>query len=197
MPLNNIRKRLSMKKYIFALLAMTSILFSSVKADELFTEQGLYASAFAGANFLQVKEVNGIKSGLMGGFSIGYKCENTIRAECEFSYRRNKKVSTSLLSSEGSRQTCAVLANVYYDFEVESDYKPYIGFGAGYAHNRVVTDVKNGGSYTYNNKLAYQFMGGFNYKVSDKTYVAIEYKFLCPEKSTQHHTTSASVKRYF
>ena len=186
-----------MKKYMFALLAMTTVLFSSVKADEVVPEKGLYAGVFAGANFLQVKEVNGIRSGLMFGFSLGHKFENTIRAECELSYRRNKKVATSLLSSEGSRQTFAVLGNVYYDFEVDSDYKPYIGAGAGFSHNRVVTDVKNGGIYVVSNKMAYQLMGGFNYKVSDKTYVAVEYKFMCPEKNTQHHSTSASIKRYF
>lgn len=187
--------RLSMKKHIFALLAMTTALFSAANAED-----GLYAGGFGGINFVSMKEgvgvQNGIRTGFLGGVCLGYKMDN-LRAEGEISYRVNPVKFHSMLKFDGSRTTTTLMANAYYDFDIGTEYMPYVGFGAGYAHNRIVSDIKNGGSFTYTNKFAYQIMGGVHYKVNDKVQVGIEYKYLASEKDTQNHTTSASIKRYF
>jgi opacity protein-like surface antigen len=185
-----------MKKYIFALLTMTAPFFSAVHAEE-----SLYVGGFGGVNFASVKEpggvkIAGIKTGGAGGVCIGYKMDE-IRVEGEFAYRTNPFKSTSILKSDGSRTTHTVMANVYYDFNLGTEYTPYVGAGAGYAHNRQVNDMKSGGTFFYTNKFAYQVMGGVHYKYSDKVLLGVEYKFLSPEKDHQNHTTAVSVKRYF
>lgn len=189
-----------MKKYMFALIALTSVLVSSIHANECFDE-GLYVGGFVGVNFLDIGKGSGIKPGFIAGASLGYKFENSIRIEGEFAYRRNtfKRHYHSWHSyssyMKGSCETYAVMGNIYYDFDLDCDFTPYIGQGIGYAHNR--TKVHTNRRSRNENVFAYQAMVGVNYKICEKTYAGLEYKFFAPGKHAYDHVIAATMKRSF
>ncbi len=181
---------------MFALIAMTSALFSSVAANECL-EEGLYVGGFGGVNFLHIDKASGIKPGFMGGVSIGYKFENSVRLEGEFAYRRNRMKVPSYYDGHCALTTHSVMANVYYDHDLGYEWTPYIGAGIGYAHNTTMIHTKGDGVFSSQNKFAYQVMAGVNYKICDKTYAGLEYKYFKPQKHAHDHAVAVTLKRYF
>lgn len=99
--------------------------------------------------------------------------------------------------TDGCHSTHSVIGSVYYDYELGEMYTPYFGVGVGFAHNRVVSEIPKGGAYTRNNKFAYQLMGGVHYKIQEKTYAGLEYKYLASDKDSRGHSVSATIKRHF
>lgn len=188
-----------MKKYMLVLLVLTSTLVCSVNANEC-CDAGLYVGGFGGVNFLDLSKSLGMKTGFIGGASLGYKFENSIRVEGEFAYRRNTFSKSRnhgfgyIQRIKGSCETYSVMANMYYDFDLDCNFTPYIGQGIGYAHNRArIHDFGRGKE----DQFAYQSMIGCNYKICEKTYAGLEYKFFAPGKHAYDHAVAASMKRYF
>jgi opacity protein-like surface antigen len=159
--------------------------------------EGLYASAFGGINFLQVHKDSKKKTGYVGGIALGYKLNNSVRLEAEVAYRRNKiKTSFEDKKVHVAYETYSVMANLYYDFNIGSDLTPYLGAGVGYANNR--NDLhKKGKDYSQKQGLVYQGIAGIDYKICNKTYVGLEYRYLAPQKHRHDHAGLMSVKRYF
>ena len=119
---------------------------------------GLYVGAGAGANFLQnetVKRLN-TTNGLVGGHgsnpkydsgaagvaSIGYGFGNGFRVELEGNYRWNEARSVGGYGKalSGSEDKYGAMVNGLYDFDLTpygiTFMSPYIGAGAGWAHNQ-------------------------------------------------------------
>lgn len=160
--------------------------------------EGLYASAFGGVNFLQVHKDSKKKTGYVGGIALGYKLNNSVRLEAEVAYRRNK-MKTSTEDNKKVHvafETYSVMGNLYYDFNMGGEWTPYIGAGVGYANNR--NDLhKKGKDYSQKQGLVYQGIAGLNYRICHKTYVGLEYRYLAPQKHRHDHAGLMSVKRYF
>lgn len=79
--------------------------------------------------------------------------------------------------SNGSTQTWALLANVWYDFDWDDTFKPYIGGGVGLAR----THIQAGGGDLFegqDNNFAWQVGAGVNLALDGKTALNIGYRHM-------------------
>lgn len=182
-----------MKKRVLALLMLaTTCVATSVHADDC-VDYGMYVSGFAGGN-MSHEHGHGIQfnPGIAGGAALGYKFENNIRVEGEVAVRRNKIRHIDIHAN-----TYSAMGNVYYDFENDSDFTPYIGAGAGYAKTEASMKIGHTNISGSKNGFAYQGIGGVSYKIADKTHLGLEYRYFRAHKQQQNHTVALSLKRYF
>ncbi|MCE9521357.1 MAG: outer membrane beta-barrel protein [Alphaproteobacteria bacterium] len=175
----------------------------------------LYISVFGGANFLA--DDSGVFSsgtaaisfdndtGFVLGGAVGTsldKWAKGLRVELEASYRRNDLggswftdadsppvTDTSGGPIDGNMSTFAIMTNVWYDIDINSKIKPYVGGGVGWA--RVNADTAliytfcNGGTCTgtntntnvENSGFAWQLGVGFNYEVAPDVDVGLGYRY--------------------
>jgi opacity protein-like surface antigen len=134
-----------------------------------------------------------------GGIAMGFDWKRLgapIRTEIEF-HRMvrldwdSRPVFTNVNASAGfenNLDSTAIMLNVLYDFNVGSTWwRPYAGFGIGYAHNH--SDVKYndfsvGGSNTVREEsfntsnLAWAVMAGGNFDITPNWYAQAAYRFI-------------------
>ncbi len=173
--------------------------------------EGLYVGGFGGVDFLQNihgrdsegnKLVN-IKSkmGYHVGAAIGYKFADAFRLEAEIGYRNSqvRKINKEDVKSLKIRNsTYTYMANAYFDFDLDCDFVPYIGGGAGYAQNRASLEVKKDTDLVFKgNGFCYQGIAGLSYRICDKTHAALEYRYFASKKHLKDHTVAINLKRYF
>ena len=78
--------------------------------------------------------------GLMANIAAGVYLTDNVRADLEVGYHFEREMAVSRESTPNmsSRETddirqVDVMANVYYDFNADEAFKPFVGIGAGYA----------------------------------------------------------------
>lgn len=213
-----------MKRQVFALLALVST-FVGVGlqgSDGCYNgcgfggfgcgEGNFYVGGFAGVNFLQSINKHHVdakfKTGFAGGVSLGYEWQNNIRVEGEFAYRRNVLRSISFhdddLDLHGTHltvQTYTAMGNLLYDFDLCSDWTPYVGFGLGYAWNKVsISNHHHHHDFNWSRKnggFAYQAIVGIGYKVFCETDIGLEYRYLGSKNDIRDHAIAISLRRGF
>ncbi len=105
------------------------------------------------------------------------------RAEGELSYINNdisglKAFGVSIPAS-GDGSATALMANVYYDFNADSKWKPFIGGGAGYANLSINNLTSLGVAIADDSAgvFAYQFKAGIGYGFTDSLDGTLGYRF--------------------
>lgn len=195
-----------MKKHLLTLLAAASTFMGAHLQGSECSDDGVYVGGFAGVNFLQDmnKKVDHakFKPGFAGGLSLGYKFENNIRVEGEFAFRRNvlRSFNGQNLATHSVKmavETYSVMGNVLYDFDLCSDWTPYIGFGLGYAQNKAKVDHKNFDLSFKDDGFAYQGIAGVSYKICNKTNVGLEYRYFASKSEIKDHALALSLRRSF
>ncbi len=78
-------------------------------------------------------------------------------------------------SSDGSVRTFTLMANAWYDFDMGSNFKPYVGGGVGYADNEIKHGLVFNGS---GGDFAWQLGAGVNYQIGDRTSIGLGYRYL-------------------
>lgn len=189
-----------------ALLASSAVLLAgagNASAD------GLYANIFAGVNFQQGSSgfqqtvssftstgynLDGREGFLIGG-TIGTDLNQWVqglRIEGEVSWRNNDSsgrfFATTVLSSgsagavEANLSTFSLLANLWYDFDIGENIKPYVGGGVGFGWtNGEVTfypatlasfqqDFDDSG-------FVWQLGAGFKYPLNDSMQIGVGYRY--------------------
>lgn len=110
--------------------------------------------------------------------SIGYDFGN-FKTEFETSYRSNPIDTINGIGVDGSTDSIAYMGNAIYDIPLTTmNFQPYIGAGLGYAD--IKADVSVLGTRLIDDSsgvFAYQFMGGINYGMTDKTEVFTGYRY--------------------
>ena len=169
----------------------------------------MYLSVFGGANLLQDQSVLGTSrtefststdTGFVLGSAVGTsldKWAKGLRAEVEVSYRRNDLAGdwarTFIPVSgviEGNESTFSIMANVWYDIDIGSKVRPYVGGGAGWARSQldgvqittfafgpVPPSVNRSGSIDTNG-FAWQLGAGINYEVMPDVDLGIGYRYM-------------------
>ncbi len=179
---------------------------------------GLYVGAGAMGNILQDETVKRLSTpsgtipaagsnpkfdvGYGGVASIGYGLGNGLRVELEGNYRNNDLRTVSLASpafrASGSEQKYGAMVNALYDFSFGDiglsmlgldGLNPYVGIGAGWAHNQwrgvnvPFGDAPGYSSLNVNNgtdMFAYQVIAGLSfplYSVVPGLSLTAEYRF--------------------
>lgn len=201
-----------MKRILLASTAL-AVLAGAQQAN---AASDMYISVFGGANFvsdnaaaaatyysssLAAISIDGDTGFVLGG-AIGTKLDNWVkglRAEVEVSYRRNDAGGLWSTTSSGSTtggthdsnlSTFAVMANVWYDIDLGSKVRPYIGGGVGWgrakAEGAFIQTFTESGAVTpnfdfsasgENSGFAWQLGAGFNYEVAPDVDVGLGYRY--------------------
>ncbi len=149
------------------------------------------------------------RTGFVLGGAVGLhldKWVDGLRGELEASYRRNhirgnwnthitshirtggEGSTTDTLSAQGTisghMSTFAIMANVWYDIDIGSKVKPYVGGGVGWARSRVafvaLTTTFNTSATGFANErngFAYQLGAGVKYEIMRDTSIGIGYRY--------------------
>jgi OmpA-OmpF porin, OOP family len=200
------------KAIFLATTAVALVLMGTpAKAD------GLYVSAFGGLNFQpgssgsQSSNVGptttvfseDADTGFVIGGAVGTELQRWVqglRAEVEVSYRRNDRSGSHQLfygsmddtptegRIDGNLSNFAVLANIWYEFDIGSKFRPHIGGGAGWVRSRLeaAASVTEPGSPTFfygadieeeESGVAFQLGAGLNHEVAPGVDVGIGYRY--------------------
>ncbi len=197
------------KAIFLATTAVALVLMGTpAKAD------GLYVSAFGGLNFQPgssgsqstVSETTLFTEDADTGFVIGgavgtelQRWVQGLRAEMEVSYRRNDRSGSHEYfygafddpaegPIDGNLSNFAVLANLWYEFDVGSKFRPYVGGGAGWARSRLeaASTFTEAGDLSLfygdlieeeENGFAFQLGAGLNHNVAPGVDVGIGYRY--------------------
>lgn len=146
----------------------------------------------AGVNFTADLDTGPLVTGALGHTFGGF------RAEGEVSYLTNDISSFSLagvgsVPAGGDISAVALMANVYYDFNAEGKWKPFIGVGAGYA-NLSINDFTAGGFFLADDDtgvFAYQAKVGIGYAFTDALDGTLGYRFLGTDDADFTDSTGA------
>lgn len=139
--------------------------------------------------------VNGhSQTGFVVGVAIGYDLSEVVtkglRVELEGAYRHNNvkgsftlagtTFSSSGVSTSATRADAAtwtVMANAWYDFDIGSGLKPYVGGGVGWARNKLVPKVTVIPTVEHED-FAWQLGAGINYQLAPGASIGLGYRYL-------------------
>jgi opacity protein-like surface antigen len=204
-----------MQRKHFLLTAAALALLGAPQADA----DGVYLSFFGGGNLLQDESHAGTGGNYNStarnafdsdtsfalGAAVGMSLENWLkglRTEIEASYRRNDLEgdwteytgfydTTDSGTLDANLSTFAVMANVAYDIDVGSKFKPYVMVGAGWARTHIEGHL-NGYGFLFGNPnfdadnsgFVWQLGAGLNYPVAPGVEVGVGYRYFdAPEAS--------------
>jgi len=190
-----------MNKRLLLASAATVILASAGQANA----GDFYVSVLGGANWWQDQsQVSGpnttvinfdADTGFFIGGAIGLHLDrwlHGLRAEVEASYRRNDingnwhTSDTETGTVDGHISTFSVMANVWYDIDLGSKVRPYIGGGVGWARSHFDGAILTSSGATRSGEgttafdqagFAYQLGVGFNYEVMPGVDLGVGYRY--------------------
>ncbi len=154
-----------------------------------------------------------VERGFAVSGTVGYGFANGVRVEGELGYRKNdlEKMTVrepgslvvllppgappALLKGEraidGDVSAVTLMANLYYDIDLDGGWKPYIGGGVGLAHLSLSAKSKSTGAALADDEddvLAYQIGGGIGYEIDssgDRSVIAsLDYRYFGTEDPT-------------
>jgi opacity protein-like surface antigen len=166
--------------------------------------------AFGGANWLNVNRIEGVKIktklGFVGGGSLGYKFSNGFRLEGEVAYRQNRLDSKHFARSygkslSGKSYSWSYMVNVLYDFDdlsfCPSSVVPYLGVGVGYTSNHGQLKDRGYRIKSSDHGIAYQGIAGIGYKLTEKTTLAVEYRYHRGKEHGHDHGVALALRQSF
>jgi outer membrane protein OmpA-like peptidoglycan-associated protein len=117
--------------------------------------------------------------GTIGALSLGYAFGNNWRAEGELSRRSNGLDTVSGANASGTMRATSVMANVLYDFDINSPVTPYLGAGLGLTQVKLRNASPFGASSINDSDraLAMQGIAGLSYALSDSTDLFTDYRY--------------------
>lgn len=106
------------------------------------------------------------------GLAAGWYVNDNIRMELEGAYRTND------FETGGRSDTWNTMLNAYWDFHNSSSITPYLGFGAGWAFNK----LKDTASDDKDNGFTYQAIAGASIDMTDSLALTVDYRFVDTDK---------------
>jgi len=152
-----------------------------------------YVSVFAGAAFVDdfdapAPVVPGFEfqfdfdSGYTLGIAVGTQIMPNLRGEVEYSYSESdvdsvtiQPAGTSGIGPLGDIEVQMVLFNLWYDIEISSPIKPYIGGGIGYGH--VEYNLPNAPIKLSDDGFAFQLGAGARWSFTDNMALDVSYRY--------------------
>lgn len=172
-----------MKNSLAASTALAAVLALSPTAQA----QGLYGSFFGGVNFLGTVEEEeflpgysydyDFDTGFVVGGALGVELDGGLRIEGELAFRNNTMDQVTLNTPFGSisapydadAETQSLMANAWYDFELDGGFQPFIGGGVGLANIEIET--------VDDTVFAFQVGAGVAFPLSSGLSITGEYRY--------------------
>ncbi len=140
------------------------------------SNSGFYINANGGLNLLTNSNFYNNAGWNIGG-ALGYHFSNNIRVEVADNYWRH--TVRNRFAPFPAFQINTLMGNVYYDFDFGSSFVPYIGAGAGWAHQWISQNIIQGVNVTASrNQFAFQGIVGVDYKITDNVRIGVSYHAL-------------------
>jgi len=134
--------------------------------------EGWYVRGDVGQSFDAELDEFDLDNGFIADVGGGYSWDSGFRVEAELSYRINQWDVANQAS--GDVIAWGLLANVFYDFNRQGRFRPYLGAGVGEGQVRFSID---GGGHRVDNGLAYQGMAGIGIALNDQATLDIGYRY--------------------
>jgi OOP family OmpA-OmpF porin len=125
------------------------------------------------------------ETGFVVSVALGYHLDEMItpglRVELEGGYRHNNENGNYTVSGSSGVgndvTTWSFMGNVWYDFNISSRLRPYIGGGIGWAKNKITPEITVAPE-VENENFAWQAGGGINFVVSPHASVGVGYRYM-------------------
>jgi opacity protein-like surface antigen len=167
-------------------MAFFAVLFVSSQALDAATEDGFYVELDLGLSSISDVGVTTSESldfdgGVTFGGAFGYRFLHHYRGELNISSRKADVDSVNGEAATGDVSVTNFMANIYYDFDLESPLKLYLGAGLGSASVDVdatatsmsgAIDESDGGAFAFN------VMAGASYPVHESIDLCLGYRYL-------------------
>ncbi|MEO5348461.1 MAG: outer membrane beta-barrel protein [Magnetococcus sp. YQC-3] len=114
--------------------------------------------------------------------SVGMRLHPTVRLELEGAYRKYDadKITFGVTPTKitGHSEIKTLMANAYYDFPVQWQFRPYITGGAGMARSDASVSFAGLTSRGHDTAFSYQLGGGLSYSLSETVTADIGYRYV-------------------
>lgn len=178
------------------LLAAAAVLMTSSTIASAQSSGSMYFGGHAGLNltadsdttepFLFYGDTTTFGAGgAVGGF-VGYDTGTGVRAEGELTYRSNSHDEFSNISGgdlyDGGFDSLSLMVSAYYDFDMGSQWTPYLGGGIGVAF--MSSDIEVVGLPVIDDEdtvFAYQLGAGIGYEVSSNMTITLDYRYFATD----------------
>lgn len=112
--------------------------------------------------------------------------DNNLRAELEYGFNGKAKLDGYSVSSnvnyKSDIKSQFLMANVYYDFDLDSDWTPYVGAGIGYARVKASNSFSSAGEMDSFSKssgnFAWNLTAGISYDVTEDFSLDASYRYM-------------------
>ena len=171
-------------KWLAAFLVFICIAQLGSSAFAQNTNQGGYISGHIGGNSRPDAQTTifgfgpgdlTFDPGFVLGGAIGYDFGNNVRLEGEIAYRSNDV--DGVVGGSWNFSGLSFMGNGYYDINLNSPLKPYLGGGVGFALFRSEIEVFGATSGDDDTLLAYQLMAGLGYDINPKATITLGYRY--------------------
>lgn len=199
-------KDVKMKINIFKLITALSLAITAlIGAEETCPKPyKYYASAFAGANWLHLKNIEyaKFKVGYAGVAALGMVINPDWRVEVEGSYRRNELDYLKVFAGHHVHpklhsDTKALLANLYYEMNFGSAIRPYIGLGLGYSEIRMVYSSHYENLTEKKGQVCSQVILGAKTSLTESVDLGLEYRYFTSKHDIVQQNVGLSLTQLF
>jgi len=143
-------------------------------SDAAVTDSGLATAGITNAEF-------SFDNGVGLSLAVGSRISDVIRAEGEFSYRKNDMDTLSAnymgmpgsIPVNGEIESMTLMGNFFADIDTNSAVTPFIGAGIGFSK----VDGELEGDSEDDTVFAYQLILGTGFKVNDVTNIDVSYRY--------------------
>jgi outer membrane protein OmpA-like peptidoglycan-associated protein len=204
------------KKNAFSSLALGLAAFPLAATTNAHADQGWYAGAEGGINWLNSEDFNYQKQpvfnahysdGYLLGLTTGYAMRNGLRPELALDYRRNSidSISVGTLSTNdlgGRMEAYTLMSNLWYDFKsgegLLKTVHPYLGGGIGPARLglRGLNLPPLGPVNNYQTAFAYQLGAGVGFELAPNFTASVDYRFIQTNRANFEAFGTADDARY-
>lgn len=149
------------------------------------------------------------KSDTVGGLRLAYGLsipfgQNHIRTELEYGFNGKAKLdgrtSTPDLNYKSDIKSQFIMANVYYDFDLDSNWTPYVGAGIGYARVKADNHVSGAGDSASlsksSNNFAWNLTAGVSYEMTENLSIDASYRYTDYGKAKTSGDIGLGAQRY-
>lgn len=191
---------------LFRTLAVVAVGAALAAGEAQAGEDGPYVSVFGGVSLpqdtdMEIRPTDPSLFGIafipatiyfdpsgVGGAAVGYQW-NSLAFEGEVAFRREQVDSERIPFSpdpiplEGHQDATTLMANVYYNFDNDSRFTPYVGAGAGVAFLSLKAGTPGSPPIEVDDTAAaFQAIAGLSYAMSDSASIGLEYRYFAAQR---------------
>lgn len=158
---------------------------SAVRLENKFTSSLNEVNTFDRLNLDRKK--NDTVAGLRIAYGVNIPLwSNNMRAELEYGFNGKAKLDGHSFSPnvnyKSDIKSQFLMANVYYDFDLDSDWTPYVGAGIGYARVKASNNISSAGQTDSFSKssgnFAWNLTAGITYDLTEDFSIDASYRYM-------------------